>query len=246
MSVAVPLEFIPPDQEGIVALRILEAPAATGPFIQIERVTEVGTFPTYIERWTTVNATDATDWFSIQWEDSKGALSAQSPPVKGGTRTLVQEVVDRMQQRDNALPIGLAAQEAEGAVEWYFNDNPYNYFASDLDPRKTYRVLNGLTYLALARSYILQAAIHDRVDQGTIGVLSFRTQTGVRSGVDVKQLVDLANELLELNISTVLQLCDVYPTQQTWQQLYEDEQVQWAQIPWIKGLYTYGSIPAQV
>ena len=243
MPVAIPLEFIPPDQEGIVALRILEAADPTGQFAEIERVTNIGVFPDYIDRYTTELANDAADWFSIQWEDAEGALSAQSPPVKGGTRTLVQEVVDRIMQRDSSIPIGLAAQEGEGAVEWYFNDNPYKYTAADIDSTKTYRVLNGLTYLALARSYIVQAAIHDKVEQGTIGVLSFRTQAGVRSGVDVKQLVDLANELLELNISTILQLCEVYRPRDQWDQLYEDWQVEWQQIPWIKGLYVWGSTP---
>lgn len=246
MSVSIPLVFMPPEEDNIVRLHVFEGATASGPFVEIDATTQIGTWPNYIDHYTTALASAIDSWFAIQWEDDKGALSVMSPPVKGGVETIVLTIMDRMIQRDTSLDRVIALHEAEGAAEWYFNADPYDKTVADIVAPKTYRVLNGLTYLALARSYILQAAIHDRVDQGTIGVLSFRTQSGVRSGVDVKQLVDLANELLELNISTVLQLCDVYPSQQTWQQLYEDEQVQWAQIPWIKGLYTYGSIPPQV
>jgi len=236
MAVPVPLDFIPPQEDNIVKLHIYESSAQGGPFSEIELVTEVGTWPNYIDHYTTANATALDDWFAIQWEDDKGAKSVLSSPVKGGTDYLVREVMDRMLQRDMGIDHVVALAEAQGAVEWYFKDDPTDKLVSDIDSTKRYSVLNGLTYLGLARAYIVAEAIHDKVEQANIGVVSFRTQAGVRSGVDVSKLVELANELLEINISTILQLTDVYDPGLQWSQWYEDWQVAWSQLPWITGI----------
>ena len=93
MAVPVPLDFIPPQEDNIVKLHIYESSAQGGPFSEIELVTEVGTWPNYIDHYTTANATALDDWFAIQWEDDKGAKSVLSSPVKGGTDYLVREVM---------------------------------------------------------------------------------------------------------------------------------------------------------
>lgn len=236
MSVSIPLEFIPPNEGDIETLHIFEATDKLGPFSEIEVVTEIGTFPNYIQRYTTEQATALDNWFSIQWGDNKGGVTQMSAPVRGGSRGLVQEITDRVVQRDPSIDKVIALWETEGAVEWYFNADPYGKTKADIDSHKTYRVINGLTYLALARAYIGMAATHSGVEQAQIGVVSFRTQAGVRAQVDIQQLIDLANKELDLNTSLVMQMQDCYLTMQSWRTWYEDWQVEWQRIPWILGI----------
>lgn len=144
---SVPLEFLPPEEEDIVALRIYESPASDGTFTLIETVSAVGTYPTYINKHTTTFATSPVDWFAIQWVDSNGALSSVSDPVKGGTKTLVGEIVDRVLLRDASFNELIAAQEAEYIISRVFNvSDPYTLISTDA----AYRQIAGMTDFVFA------------------------------------------------------------------------------------------------
>jgi hypothetical protein len=117
---SVRLDFTPPTAPGITALHIEEASAKEGVFAEIEEVTAVGTYPNYISYYTTDNAVAANGWFRIRWEDADGIFTAYSSPLQGGTKTLVQEIVDRVMLRmPNANEI-IVTQEAQAAVSLVF------------------------------------------------------------------------------------------------------------------------------
>lgn len=201
----VPLDFLPPTAPDITKLHIYEATVKTGPFVEIELVTAVGTYPTYISHYVTSNATLALNWFAIAWEDAAGAVSDMSSPIKGGTDTVVEQVVTRMLQRDSTISLAIAVQEAEALVQTYFGvDDPY-------DPalKATYTQLNGLTYLAMARSYIFSVIKSGNVEKATMGLVSFQTSTGSTKTVDIQALIDLANLTLGIGTSIILQMAEI-------------------------------------
>ena len=119
------LNFTPPDREDLTKLRIFEATDAAGPWNEIEVVTAIGEYPNYISSYTTNLATSNTNWFSIQWEDAKGAQTDQSNAIQGGTETLVGEIVDRVLVRDNTLDEQVVLAETEALIERYFGCDPY-------------------------------------------------------------------------------------------------------------------------
>lgn len=219
MPVSVPFKFVPPEQENLVKLHIFEAVAANGPYNEIEVVTAVGTYPDYIDNYTTNLATSATDWFSLQWEDDKGALGEMSAPVKGGEDTLVGLVVDRARERDRSLDIRILTQEAEAAIEGYYGTT-VNVYDPALAIGASYRVLNGLTYLTMARSYIVSQALNasGNVESATMGLISFRSGSSPAASIkqDIEGLIALANKDLGISTSYVMLIEDIeavtYPT----------------------------------
>lgn len=216
MPVKVPLSWIPPDIPDLAKLYILEGPSATGPFVSIETITSIGTYPGYIDHYTTALATSATDWFAIQWEDGVGAKTDISAPIQGGETTLVAEIVKRVRERDSGLSLQVIQQEAEGAIESYFGGDPYD---PDLVDTATYGQKNGLTYMVLARALmstvVASIAASLNVDQATIGLISFKSGTSTSSGTkttsfdSIQKLLDMANALLGLTGSRVLQIADI-------------------------------------
>jgi hypothetical protein len=201
----VTLTFSSPDMADIVALHIYESVAALGPWNMIERTTAIGTYPGYITAYTTANATSESDWFAIAWEDSNGNVGAMSAGVLGGTQSLVGVVVARVLQRDRFLDPNVVRQEAEAAVESQFRTDPYTVSAD-----QSYRTINGLVYLTMARSYISASASSERsVQSATLGLVSFRDESGNDRKVDVQALIDLANETLGISTSLVFQREDV-------------------------------------
>lgn len=201
MPVAVHLEFTPPVEEDITSLHIFEAPASTGPFLEIEQVTAIGTFPDYIDHYTTTLANSLTDWFSIQWKDSKGALTPLSASVQGGTTSLVGKLIQRVLQRDSGLDPDVVKQEAEGAIEWYFHKDPYDNLLT-----ASYRQLNGLTYLILARANLIEILSSQGGGGYTAGMVTEREGTTTSSMKSVNDLIKLANQMLNINTSVVMQL----------------------------------------
>jgi hypothetical protein len=201
-----PLSFTPPLDEGIVALRIHEAPTADGPFVQIERTLQVGTYPDYISHYTTDQAVSATDWFAIQWEDYKGALSSLSVPVKGGTETLVHEITERVLLRDGTVNENVAAQEAEAVIESYFQADPYSVDPSTV----SYTILSGLVMLTLARSYLMGLYASGSGKKFTAGLISLdTTATAKRSLDDIQKYINAANTMLGRTYSAVLLLKEI-------------------------------------
>jgi len=205
---SVKLDFAPPEDDNIVALRIYEAVSATGPWAQIQRTTAVGTYPDYISEFTTTLANDPSDWFSIAWEDVGGVVSDLSIPVKGGTTTWVGEIVKRVLERDSSQDEKVVVQEAEAAIASTGRD-PY-----DTVDKSAYQILVGLTYLVLARSIIatsvISQAASQNVQSATIGLVSFKsdtsTSTANKIASDVSGLLDLANRYLGIATSYVMEL----------------------------------------
>ena len=204
---SVPLKFNPPEEEGLVALLIEEGPSDVGPFVQIEEVLNVGTYPDYIAEYTTDDAVSAVNWFRIRWRDDKGAHTPYTSPMQGGTTTLVAKVKDRVKQRDPSLVDAVVYQEVEAIVAEYFGvEDPY-------DPTLTasYKVLNGLTYLALARSYIFRLIQAGDLESAQLGLVKFTNSKG-QGTVDIDALIDLANVNLGINTSRILQMEDIVRT----------------------------------
>jgi hypothetical protein len=207
---SVVLDFVPPSEPDIAALRVFEAPSSAGPFAQILRTTAVGTYPNYLTRLA-VTAASVTNWFSIQWEDVNGVLSPQSAPIQGGTDTLVGRVVARVLQRDSTLSEPVVTQEAEAAIATYLNIDPY-----DPDVTVTYAQLNGLTYLVMGRTMIsrqLQQAASGSVDDATIGLVSMKSGTTSTSQTSqskdaVKDILELAMQELGVPRSVILHLAE--------------------------------------
>lgn len=209
---SVHLEFSAPVDENIVALRIYEATTPTGMFTQIERVTAIGSYPSYITEYTTTMAASLADSFAITWEDSEGVESPMSNSVPGGTNTLVGILTDRVMQRDSSLNRGVVTQEAEAAIVTYFGDNVDPYDPS-LPSSTGYRIINGLTYMVMARTMMAELITSSTVNQATLGLVSFKADTSTASLSDIKALMELAQKDLGINGSMVMsmpQLCQNY------------------------------------
>ena len=204
----VAIDFTPPDISGIVALRIYESGTKTGTFAQIERTTDIGEYPTYISRYTTNLATNATDWFKIAWEDTKGAISIESVPMQGGTTTLVATLVNRVMLRDSTLNEVVVTQITEAMIcKILQTEDPY-----DVTLTATYDQLEGMTLMILARSnmhMIMESA--SASDSYTAGLISIKSSSSSKtSSTDLIQwLIDQANLLLGLNYSVVLLMEDI-------------------------------------
>jgi hypothetical protein len=165
-----------------------------------------------------VDATLATDWFAIQWADDQAAwLTPLSPPVKSGEESFVQTIVDRVLQRDRTLDADIVRQEAEAAIEHTFNQNPYGVSLADIPEGKQYQTINGLVYLAMARSYIAASGSTSNVQSATLGIVSFRSESGTQRTVDVEALLALANQELGISTSVVLQMEDIAQCDYWWQ-----------------------------
>lgn len=205
---SVAFRLVPPDVEDLVLLRIYEGATADGQFNQIEDVNEIGTYPDYIDNYTTNAAADATDWFAVQWIDSKGAVTPLSAPVKGGTTTLVDEITRRVLERDGSLDLRVVTQEAEAAIEQYLGVDPYTTYDQ---ASFTYRTLTGLTYATLARAQITNLVVS--TGEGyTAGLVSQKSDSGGASRDNIEWLIAEANKLLGLSLSFVMLLQDIDPT----------------------------------
>lgn len=204
---SVPLDFIPPSDPNIAALRIYEAPAQSGPFTMIERTTLIGTAPNYITRYTTDLAVSSTGWFAIAWEDDSGLVGEMSQAIQGGTSTLVQRLIDRVALRDASLDERIVAQEAEAVISDYFGVlDPYTIDPATVSPK----IMSGLTMLAMARSMIARTltTTASSADKWTAGIVSMdkSTSSGSSSNVadTIEKLLDLANKQLGRNYSVIL------------------------------------------
>jgi hypothetical protein len=148
---SVHLDFVPPQIPDIVKLRIYESVAQTGPFNLIEEITNVGTYPTYLTRYTTDLANSVDNWFAIEWEDSKGYRTPISNSVKGNTVTALGELVQRVMLRDPNLNEEIVRQEAEAALAEYYGVTD----VSTIDPSTVPpQIWTGLALYALVRSYL--------------------------------------------------------------------------------------------
>jgi hypothetical protein len=211
---SVRLDFIPPDTPGITKLHIYESPTLNGVFNEIETVTSVGSYPTYITYHTTKLANDIADWFAIQWEDADGALSGLSQPIQGGTTTLVQQIVSRVMLRDPFADENIAAQEAEAVIEDVFITTD----AYLVDPSiVTAKQKSGITFLTLARVYlssIITSLSSGSLQSYTAGLVSqsagSQSQTQNSTGLqNIQQLIEWANRDLGISYSVLLLMKEI-------------------------------------
>lgn len=172
-----PLLFAPPLPNDIVALHIYESPDSdVSHMVEIEVVTNVGVYPSYITQYTTNLASDVEDWFAIKWEDSGGAFSLFSSPIKGGTATLVGEIVERVLLRNPDIDENIVIQEAEGVISYIYHiDDPYTV---DIDTvsRLWLTGLTTLTYIACTYDAIIEVSA-SASQSYTAGILSEQTGT---------------------------------------------------------------------
>jgi len=201
------LNFIPPnDVPDLVALHIYEAPAQNGPFSEIEAVTSVGSPGAYITAYTTDQALSETDWFAIQWENSKGAFSELSSAIQGGTTNVVSEIVERVMLRDPTLKEQIVAQEAEAVVWSFYGANPPPL--DEINPK----TLSGLTLLTMAQCYIVRiSAGIGTTTSYTAGLITQKTDTHAQTASmdTIRDLVAAANSLLGRSFSIVALMPEV-------------------------------------
>lgn len=167
--VSVPLSFAPPTEPDIANLHIFESDNADSGFIEID-VISVGVFPDYITRYTTPNANRVDDWFAITWENIDGVQSPLSAPIKGGTTTLIGELVDRVLLRSPDQDENVVLQEAEATVSFIYKvDDPYSIDINDVD-RLWLTELTNLTLVAAQYVYVTNLASSG--SEYTVGMVS--------------------------------------------------------------------------
>lgn len=204
---SLPLRFVPPDTPDLASLLIFEAPDILGPFTVIDTVTLIGTYPDYIDHYTTENALSLSDWFAIQWEDSRGGRSELSLPIQGSTQTTIAEIISRVRVRDNSLNERVVMQEAEASIYRYQpTADPYtdlNYSPIEL---------RGLTNLTLAMCYLSEMAKSSGATSSwTAGIVAMKTSDiALKNRVDaIDKLIKRANIDLNLEFSMIALLADV-------------------------------------
>jgi hypothetical protein len=210
MPVSVRLDFTPPSVEDVSTLYVEEAPASGGPFSVIDTTTAVGTYPGYISYYTTQNATDVNYWFRIRWETSDGVFTPYSAALMGGTKTLVQEIVDRVMLRNPSMNEIVVTQEAQAVVSQIFGTQDPNSIPVS---QATYTEIRGMTNLTLARSLVATyLAVGGSVSGYTAGLVSLKggtTSSDPTKAIDA--LIALAAEDLPLvgQYSVILLMADV-------------------------------------
>jgi len=211
MGVPVRLDFTPPTLPEVASLHIEEASDQQGTFSEIEVVTEVGSYPNYISYYTTQNATAVDYWFRIRWKTSEGVFTDYSPAIQGGTKLLVQEIVDRVILRNPALNEVIVTQEAVAVVSENFpGEDPLTIPVENA----TYVQIRGMTNMTLARSLIATTlASGGSVSKFTAGLVSLQAGTTAADPTKaIDALIKSANDDLGTGASYVLLMSTVDPT----------------------------------
>lgn len=200
MAVSVHLDFVPPnDLEDLTTLHIYEGPTADGPFAEIEAVTAIGSYPNYISAYTTNLATSASDYFTVAWEDSKGALTEQEVPQQGTAMGVAYEITRRVLLRDSSVNEQVAFEEAEAVVEEIYGTvNP--------DPSTvTRKKMSGMTLLTLARVQLSELARSGSISSWSAGLVSMKSGDFTQGIKSVRELILEASRLLGMNTSVIAQ-----------------------------------------
>lgn len=195
------LDFQPPSQPDLAKLHIYEGVTEDGPFNEIDLVAAIGAYPNYISYYTTNNAVLTTHWFAIAWETAEGIVGEMSASIQGGTGTLVNDVLNRVLLRDPSLNEAIVTQSAEYVISMAMNTvNPY-----DPDLTATYRQLEGLTLLTLARASIQTMIAGGNSESYTAGLVSQKSASGSTANEkQIEWLTKEANRLLGINFTVVM------------------------------------------
>jgi hypothetical protein len=199
---AVRLRFEPPFIDDLTKLIIYEGPTSIGPFEPIEEVTEVGEFPDYIHSYTTTEAASISGWFSIQWEDAKGAQTFLSDAIQGHTDTVPGKLVNRVSLRMPDEHSKVIKQEAEAVAEEFFGKDPYEIDFSKV----SYKTMSGLMYLTMARIRLSQIISAPAQDSYTAGLVSQKQSQSAGTMKDVDAWMKLANRMLGRGYSVIAQM----------------------------------------
>ena len=232
---SIPLTFVPPDMENLVSMKIWEGAAVDGPFSNIETVNAIGSYPTYIDNYTTNLASSATDWFALTWVDNKGAETELTQAIQGGVETLVSEITQRCLQRMPRLSLQVVTQEVEGSIQVYLGEGTDPYDPTLLD-KTNYRERNGLTYMAIARTLMGEVLMSSAIESATMGLIQFKSANTTQLLKNVQELMDMAEADLGISGSLVLDMERILPLYggQDWRilrrYLFNDQE--FAFIPW--------------
>jgi len=200
------LRFVPPDVDDLVQMNIYEGVDPTSSFHLIESVTDIGTYPEYIDNYTTSVAENTSDYFSIEFIDNKDASTGLSAPVKGDLTLAVAEIQQRVMERDSTIDDRIALQEAESAIAFAFpGTDPY-----DPTLQLDYVQKRGLTNLTLAMCYLTQMA-RAQAFSWVAGIVSMKiSDRAAQLRADaIKGLIASANVDLGINFSMVAHLKDI-------------------------------------
>jgi hypothetical protein len=205
---SVRLDFTPPTLQDIQSLRVEEAPDKTGPFQEIDFTTVVGTYPNYISYYTTQDASSENYWFRIRWQTTQGVYTPYSEALQGGTKTLVQEIVDRTMLRNRSLNEVIVTQEAQAVIASYFNTDDPNSIPAD---GATQVEIRGMTNMTLARSLIATSLASGGTASGfTAGLVSIKSgTTGADPTKAIEALIKAAQEDLGGGTSLVLLMAEI-------------------------------------
>ena len=205
MAAVVYLKFIPPAEPGWDQIHIFESPVKEGPYTEIYAAASGD--PNYIDTITITNATAADYWFAVQWSNAAGARTDLSAGVQGGTETLVGILVQRILLRDPSINENIAAQEAEAAISYFYGvDDPSVVDPATVNPK----ILQGLTLLALAWSYVFTTATSGNVQKFTAGLVSIdQGSSSTTKTANTDSLLKLANTLLGRNFSAIMALKEI-------------------------------------
>jgi len=209
MPFPVRLDFVPPSTENITKLHVEEATALDQSFAEIDMTTEVGTFPNYISYYVTQAASATDNWFRIRWETSDGIFTPFSEPLQGGTKTLVQEIVDRVLLRNPTLNEIIVTQEAQAVVsETFSTEDPNSILVGEATPVQ----IRGMTNMTLARSLIATTlASGGTVAKFTAGLVSLQSgSTSQDPTKSIEALLKSAGEDLgQSSVGYVMLLADL-------------------------------------
>jgi hypothetical protein len=189
-------------------MKIYEAAVPTGAFVQIESVSAIGTYPNYIDEYTTETATSASHYFCIEFLDSKGATTGLSAPVKGDTELIIGEISQRVLERDSSLNERVVLQEAESAISYAFP--AYDPYDPALSSQIDYVEKRGLTNLTLAMCYLTEMARTPGFSW-TAGIVNLKTSDAAikMRAQSIDRLITQANRDLNLTFSMIAFLEDI-------------------------------------
>ncbi len=208
MPESVYLDFTPPDREDLTKLHIFEGSSAVGPWSLVETVSPVGDYPNYISSYTTALATNKLNFFTIQWEDAKGAKTEISNAIQGGTLTLIGEIVERVLVRDNTLDEQVVLAETEALLERYFGVDPYTIENSDVG----YATKNSLAKIVQAKSMYSALMTGSTVgDSWTAGLVSMKSSSSTSGNAlaIIDHLLKEAARELGLGVSIVAHMANL-------------------------------------
>lgn len=180
----VQLNFTPPIEEGIVALLVFESVDPDAGYSLVDTHTSVGTYPGYINSYTTQNAVNVNDWFAIAWQDAQGNITPISEPVRGNTTTLVGEIMDRVLLRSPDLDENIVYQETLAVISYvYGTDDPFSIDVATVSELWKVELAN----LALVSTlYVVQVEHGTSAQSYTAGIISESSN----SGSSIKDVLD--------------------------------------------------------